>query len=340
MNSYFAEYVWLDSKNNFRSKTKIITNASKDRFDITNYPHWNYDGSSTGQAILENSEVNLEPYFIYPDVFRDFNIDVIVMCTPYKKENGKIVHLSNRYEANNIFTQYADLEPFFGLEQEFFIIDPTTNKPYNYTSESVDKNIYYCGIGAGIVSNKVRTFMNQAMLMCAKAGIIITGMNMEVSPGQGELQVCNMGINACDNLVFLRYILVRLGEDYNMVIDFSPKLEMDTKLNGSGCHINFSTKQMREENGYSFIEKALDKLNLQETDKHLKYYGENNIDRLTGKNETSKHSEFTVGKGNRGCSIRIPYKTIEDNKGYFEDRRPGANIDPYTACLFLFNSTL
>ena len=125
------------------------------------------------------------------------------------------------------------------------------------------------------------------MLMCAKAGIIITGMNMEVSPGQGELQVCNIGIKACDNLIFLRYVLVRLGEDYNMVIDFSPKLDMDTKLNGSGCHINFSTKQMRDENGYSFIKKALDKLNLQETDKHLKYYGENNIDRLTGKNETS-----------------------------------------------------
>lgn len=104
----------------------------KNRFSITNYPHWNYDGSSTGQATLEKSEVNLEPYFIYPDVFRDFTIDVIVMCTPYKKEDDKIVHLSNRYEANSIFTKYAELEPFFGLEQEFFIIDAETKVNYKF----------------------------------------------------------------------------------------------------------------------------------------------------------------------------------------------------------------
>lgn len=340
MSHYFAEYVWLDGNNNFRSKTKIISNKKENRFNITSYPHWNYDGSSTNQATLEKSEVNLEPYFIYPDVFRDFNFDVIVMCTPYKKENGKIIKLSKRYEANHIFTKNSNLEPLFGLEQEFFMIDKNTKMPFNYTSNSTDKNTYYCGVGADNVNKLVRTFMNQAMLMCVKAGIILTGMNMEVSPGQGELQVCNMGIHACDDLILLRYILVRLGEDYNMIIDFSPKLECDNKLNGSGCHINFSTNQMRDDNGYDIIKKSLDKLNLQDTEEHLTFYGTNNIDRLTGKNETSKYNEFTVGEGNRGCSIRIPYKTIEDKKGYFEDRRPGGNIDPYTACLFLFNSIL
>ena len=63
MNSYFAEYVWLDSENNFRSKTKIITNELKDRFNLTNYPHWNYDGSSTGQATLNDSEVQFKTLF-------------------------------------------------------------------------------------------------------------------------------------------------------------------------------------------------------------------------------------------------------------------------------------
>ena len=45
----------------------------------------------------------------------------------------------------DIFTQYADLEPFFGLEQNFLLIDGNTNKPYNY-DDSVNKNVYYCGL--------------------------------------------------------------------------------------------------------------------------------------------------------------------------------------------------
>ena len=35
MEHYFAEYVWLDSENNFRSKTKIISNKREDRFNIS-----------------------------------------------------------------------------------------------------------------------------------------------------------------------------------------------------------------------------------------------------------------------------------------------------------------
>lgn len=33
---------------------------------------------------------------------------------------------------------------------------------------------------------------------------------------------------------------------------------------------------------------------------------------------------------NRGASIRIPRGVAEDKKGYFEDRRPSSNCDPYS----------
>ena len=47
----------------------------------------------------------------------------------------------------------------------------------------------------------------------------------------------------------------------------------------------------------------------------------------------------------RGASVRIPWQVHRDGKGYIEDRRPNANMDPYivtglitdTVCSYLEN---
>ena len=62
----------------------------------------------------------------------------------------------------------------------------------------------------------------------------------------------------------------------------------------------------------------------------IQVFGDNtNILRLTGSNETSSYDRFTHGIGDRTASVRIPYSTKNDNKGYLEDRRPASNMDPY-----------
>lgn len=66
---------------------------------------------------------------------------------------------------------------------------------------------------------------------------------------------------------------------------------------------------------------------------HIRAYdpkgGLDNARRLTGRHETSSIDEFSAGVANRGASIRIPRAVGQDKKGYFEDRRPSANCDPY-----------
>lgn len=52
--------------------------------------------------------------------------------------------------------------------------------------------------------------------------------------------------------------------------------------------------------------------------------------RLTGRHETSSINDFSAGVANRGASIRIPRGVSDDGKGYFEDRRPSSNCDPYS----------
>lgn len=89
---------------------------------------------------------------------------------------------------------------------------------------------------------------------------------------------------------------------------------------------------MRAEGGLSAIHEAIDKLSKNHPD-HIKAYdprgGKDNERRLTGHHETSSIHDFSAGVANRGCSIRIPRGVADEGKGYFEDRRPSSNCDPY-----------
>ena len=82
------------------------------------------------------------------------------------------------------------------------------------------------------------------------------------------------------------------------------------------------------------IAEALEK----DHDEHIKVCGEGIERRMTGDCETSDFELFSWGVGDRGASIRIPQKVNNDSKGYIEDRRPCANIDPYKVTSSLLSS--
>ena len=60
---------------------------------------------------------------------------------------------------------------------------------------------------------------------------------------------------------------------------------------------------------------------------------------MTGKHETASYKNFLYGVGNRGASIRIPLQCELDGKGYLEDRRPCANMDPYVVARLIIETT-
>ena len=62
---------------------------------------------------------------------------------------------------------------------------------------------------------------------------------------------------------------------------------------------------------------------------HIKNYGHAIEERLTGLHETASIDKFNYGVSDRGASVRIPWQVAKDRKGYIEDRRPNANMDPY-----------
>ena len=80
--------------------------------------------------------------------------------------------------------------------------------------------------------------------------------------------------------------------------------------------------------GPKTIERILDRMKSNH-EKHINVYGNRNHERLTGDHETCSITQFKAGVSDRGASIRVPMSTDEKGYGYLEDRRPGANSDPY-----------
>jgi glutamine synthetase len=304
-----VEYVWLGGNNEVRSKTKVIQDKATGDFTAQELPIWNYDGSSTFQAQGHDSEVVIRPRKVIRDPFRKER-NLIVLCDTYHHDTVTPHKDNTRVIAEKIFAQKPEDEPWFGIEQEYFLIDPATRLPLGFPSNGypAPQGQYYCSAGAS--NNYGRVIAEEHLAACLYSGLDLTGINAEVAPGQHEYQVRAVGLDAGDQLWLTRYILTRVAENNKVDVSFVPK-PVTGDWNGSGCHTNYSTVKMREgdaatgRTGLEVIEEALEKLSKKHTE-HIAVYGTDNHMRLTGLHETSSMDTFSFGRANRGCSVRIP----------------------------------
>lgn len=339
-----AEYIWFDgmegdeskgvSFNEMRAKTKCIpepiTSGNPDDF-----PNWSFDGSSTGQAEGNNSDCILKPVRVTPDPIRGGD-SVMVLCEVMNPDGTP--HETNYRSTlvEQLSDEVLEQECLFGFEQEYTMMDGQSVHGWPEKGYPAPQGPFYCGVGSESVYG--RALVEEHLDACIQAGLTISGINAEVMPGQWEFQIGPAGpLDMPDEVMLARYLLYRLGEKYNIACTLAPK-PIKGDWNGAGAHTNFSTKAMREDGGMAAIEEAIKKLEKTHME-HISQYGTDNEQRLTGKHETCDMNTFKYGVADRGSSIRIPLPVSLAGKGYLEDRRPAANVNPYTVARLLIKST-
>jgi len=333
-----ATYIWIGgSGEDIRSKTRTLASRVRSIKDI---PGWNYDGSSTDQAPGNDSEVHLQPVRYWPDPFRRGD-NVLVLCECWHPLSMKPIPSNTRVGARIIFEdeKVAIEKPWYGIEQEYTLFEADGVTPLGWPQFGFPgpQGPYYCGNGARRAYG--RQLVEAHYRCCLYCGINISGINAEVMPGQWEYQIgpCE-GIDSGDSLWLSRFLLKRIAEYFQIVVSFHPK-PMKGDWNGAGCHTNYSTLTMRSDNGYGAIIEAIEKLGKRH-EEHIAVYGRDNNQRMTGHHETASIDKFSYGVADRGCSVRIPNAAKIDGKGYFEDRRPASNMDPYVVTSMIAYTTI
>ena len=276
----YAEYLFLDGSTptqEIRSKTRLIPYNNQD-IDLSFFPEWSYDGSSTYQSDGKDSDLVLQPVNFCQDSYRRRDKAFLVICEVLNPDGSP--HSTNqRARLRNLWNRGAfATDTWVGFEQEYTLFEGS--QPLGWPEKGdfpVAQGPFYCGVGSDKIFG--RDLVEEHMSVCEEAGLSIFGINAEVMPGQWEFQIGYRGekekkgdkvyrfspelnrwilsyrkqnlrslynpLNMSDELWMARWFLHRIAEDHEVRVSFENKPK-EGDWNGAGMHTNFSTEKLAQ----------------------------------------------------------------------------------------------
>ena len=323
-----ATYVWQDVRQHTRCKYKTLALGETP-------PIWNCEGDGGEPEVL------LIPVCVIRDPFFVSNpADIVVLCECNSPLTGGPTETNTRRGAKTIFDKGRNVHPAFGLSQEYVLCDAKTLQPWKW-NEFFEKSplsrsdASYCGIGTGAVIG--REIALKHYRACVYAGLTMSELCTTGLPSQWRFEMGpTEGLRASDELLLARFFLDSLCEQNALKPLYHPKPKR--KCRGSACTVKYSNDQTRKEDGLTEILLIVHSLSESHAE-HMPHFGKDNEKRLDGTDASSFH-EFVYGTGDKKASVNIPSIVFFEKKGYFEDRRPGANCDPYAVTALIHEAAV
>src|SRR5258708_21674577 len=114
-------YIWIDGTSptqTLRCKTKVIP-YTKNELNVADIPQWNFDGSSTYQALGHDSDLTLQAVCLVKNPLSKEANDYLALCEVLNPDGTP--HMSNnRARLVKLMEQGGkDQDPWIGFEQEY-----------------------------------------------------------------------------------------------------------------------------------------------------------------------------------------------------------------------------
>jgi len=323
------------------TRTYIVNKEPK---TVQECPLRTFNQYDSVEMTLPCPELVLQPMAMFRDPFRQGK-HKIVLCELHSID-GKPLEINSRLKYREFLEKVEKENILVGFEQEFFFIDDD-GVPLDFDLTRQDPDI--CSDSELFQGKTVavqREVTDGHLHACIYAGLSMYGKIREAIPSEWEYQLGALPVlEACDQLIVSRYILLRLVEMYKLnATFFNPNCLRDTP-HRSTLHINFSTQRMREDGGIRYINEALDNISKHNQENIMKHYdlveGNDYKWRLSGLHSMPKYDELVIKVGCKDrSSLRIPTIVARDGKGYFEERRASSEADPYDVCRVLSGASL
>jgi glutamine synthetase len=191
------EYIWVDSEDTLRGKTKIWD------FDPHKYPNYN--------ALRKNGPCPEELPIWGDKGVKSLLIPNRVVVDPKRKQSFLV--MCDTSMTDERLTTNEEEKFLFGFKQKYIL--PRTVSPDKFGKSSGG----HCGIGYGKVLG--REIMEEHLDTCLSAGLKITDINAEELLGQWEYNLMSEGNSVNENDLWIsKYFLIRICEKHNMFVEF------------------------------------------------------------------------------------------------------------------------